>query len=65
MSGSCWRCRWFDRDEDFEADEGFCRRFPPVLIDADEDGEVIVAWPSVGILEWCGEFEDEDAHDED
>ena len=57
--GTCWRCMWFDRDEKDEEGEGYCRRFPPSVACAEEDGVTVVeVWPSVEYLDWCGEFEE-------
>lgn len=55
--GTCWRCRWFDRDEDDPDGEGYCRRFPPSFTPADDDA-VFQMWPSVEFLDWCGEWEE-------
>ena len=53
--GACWRCRWFDRDEEDDPEEGFCRRYPPISVSCD-DGCIVASYPGTGILEWCGEY---------
>lgn len=55
--GACWRCRFFVRDDDAQDEGGFCQRFPPTC--ACNDGELLVMWPGVEALDWCGEFSDE------
>ena len=57
--GTCWRCKWFDRDESDIEGEGYCRRYPPRVAGAEGD-MVVEVWPSVEYLDWCGEFEDGD-----
>ena len=54
--GTCWRCRWFDRDETDADGEGYCRRFPPSVVPVDEDS-IAQLFPSVEFLDWCGEYE--------
>jgi hypothetical protein len=59
---SCYNCRYYmpeyynldlDNDADqFEADYGECRRFPPKLVAPEETG-----FPIVENTSWCGEFD--------
>ena len=57
--GTCWRCKWFDRDERDADGEGICRRYPPSLAGFEDDA-VVETWPGVEFLDWCGEFEEGD-----
>ena len=38
-----------------------CRRFPPVIVDSDSDGESWSAFPEVNPVNYCGEFKSKDA----
>ena len=54
-NGACWRCVYFDTEPDMMKDElGFCRRFPPTVVDADYN-----AFVGVGYTDWCGEFREQ------
>jgi hypothetical protein len=50
---ACKSCRFLMLDT--PRDElGFCRRFPPLIVQADE--EMNFTFPVVAINEWCGEY---------
>ena len=51
-SPACWNCRYFDRDQNCDADGGFCRRFPP---QSSNNGTNCIL-PGVDFMDWCGEF---------
>lgn len=55
----CSTCRWFDRSqfegEDSQLGPGYCRRYPPVIYQAEPRG-VRQAQPVVQGWEWCGEW---------
>ena len=53
--GACWRCQWFEPDEERHDDCGDCHRFPRVAC-IDDDGSAGFVWPSVEYIDWCGEF---------
>ena len=56
--GTCWRCKWFDRDGTDAEGEGFCRRYPPGTIPLGDGDVAVQMWPSVEFLDWCGEYQD-------
>lgn len=49
-------CRYFERDDGHDVDEGNCKRMPPTAcFDADDDC-CVTAWPLVVWTDWCGEY---------
>ena len=62
-NGACWRCRWYEHDEDAEnAETGWCHRYPPQMVVSDGEYPTTGWLPPVTFLEYCGEFEEgEDA----
>ena len=58
-NGTCWRCRYFDRDADeTDSEAGYCRRYPPTVVLVDGD-DAVAAYPGVDIMDWCGEFDEQ------
>jgi hypothetical protein len=54
MKDICKECSFYRaEEEDFVV--GVCRRYPPKLVDADEDG-YSSEYPPVSEDDWCGEF---------
>lgn len=52
---SCQSCCYWDANADLD-DEGECRRFPPKLFDASDDGDGFGLWPFTAASSWCGEW---------
>lgn len=52
----CLTCRFFDRRDEQEPDEGFCRRYPPVCAWDQGECEAVLMWPAVDGFDWCGEY---------
>jgi hypothetical protein len=50
---TCASCRFFLMD-DPKAEAGYCRRFPPVILSADEG--TTVSQPVSMPDDWCGEY---------
>lgn len=53
--GTCMTCAFFEHDNEHEADEGNCKRHPPVACFDHEDGIAVTVWPLVTWMDWCGE----------
>ena len=59
--GACWRCAYFERDdEDEHTEDGFCHRYPPVPVSFCDGEEIATTTPGVYALGWCGEFKEEE-----
>jgi hypothetical protein len=50
---SCKNCSFLEREP--KDDMGFCRRYPPVIINSGEDDYESIL-PVVSLNDWCGEF---------
>ena len=48
----CGGCEYFTGEP--RNQDGVCRRYPPVAIN--EDGTCYFTFPSVDVVDWCGEF---------
>lgn len=55
--GLCMSCKYFEREDGHDPDEGNCHRNPPVANWDCEDGYAVTAWPVVEWMDWCGEWE--------
>ena len=40
------------------ADEGRCRRYPPVVVDTTESGDIVMAWVETNADDGCGEWQE-------
>lgn len=51
-------CRFFEHDpEEPQMDKGNCHRFPPQVSFDPDEATVLVIWPVVDWLDWCGEYQ--------
>lgn len=46
---TCETCRFYN--------QGYCKRFPPVIPPLGSDGRDYNRWPVVSTHEWCGEWD--------
>ncbi|HEY0063161.1 MAG TPA: high-potential iron-sulfur protein [Telluria sp.] len=52
---SCESCRFFlaNKTDEF----GFCRRYPPKAVQADDGTETTLSAPTASTSDWCGEYQ--------
>lgn len=54
---ACYTCKFFENLFPEGSEEGWCRRYPPVLIDKTEDDSILQwSFPYMEPTNWCGEW---------
>lgn len=71
MKHECHSCAYWVRipsdNDGFSRGFGYCRRFPPIFHNPNEDryGRYTDKWPYVAAADWCGEWKDKEKPDAD
>ncbi len=54
----CMTCRYYEHEDGHDEDKGNCHRYPPKVTFDPNTAEVLIVWPMVDLIDWCGEHED-------